>query len=93
MQHVCHAVGCHVPVARSRLMCIEHWFMVPTAMRKRIWVTFVPGQEVSRKPSREYVEAARDAINYVARLEGQRELPTFEDIVIGVENSIKNDKE
>lgn len=74
-QHLCHAVGCNERVLPSRLMCPRHWFMVPETVRRRVWQTYRPGQEVDKKPSGPWLFAAREAINHVAALEGKPGIP------------------
>ena len=58
--HHCHWPGCNRKVPPAAWGCKEHWFKLPKELRDRIWKTFRPGQEESKTPSREYVEAARD---------------------------------
>jgi hypothetical protein len=60
--HTCHATGCRVHVPPAMFMCKRHWFMVPRAMRDAIWDTYVPGQEIRKDPSDEYLKAAQRAI-------------------------------
>ncbi len=67
--HTCHAKGCRTHVRPALLMCRRHWAMVPPALRTAIWATYRPGQERDKQPSREYLAAARDAINAVAERE------------------------
>jgi hypothetical protein len=38
--------------------CRKHWFMLPKAMRDAIWAEYVPGQEVRRDPTPEYLAVA-----------------------------------
>ena len=52
-------------------MCKQHWFMLPKATRDRIWDVYVPGQEVRKDPTREYLAVARDAIEWLAAREAQ----------------------
>lgn len=71
MRHECHVPGCHVAVPRRMLMCRAHWFRVPPALRDRVWATYQSGQELGRvRPSREYLLAARAAIQSVASSQG-----------------------
>lgn len=51
-------------------MCARHWFKLPTAMRKRIWATYRPGQCDDWNITHEYAEAARDAVKFIAEKEG-----------------------
>jgi hypothetical protein len=67
--HTCHARGCSTSVPPRMFMCRRHWFMVPRAMQARIWATYRPGQERTKDPSLEYLDAAMDAVNHVADLE------------------------
>lgn len=41
--------------------CKRHWFKLPKFLRDWIWATYVPGQEITKTPSDEYLEAA-DAV-------------------------------
>jgi hypothetical protein len=67
--HHCHATGCTVPTAREMLMCRRHWFMVPKALRARVWATYRAGQCEDMTPSHDYCEAAKAAVLAVAQLE------------------------
>ncbi len=71
MEHKCHARGCTVEVPSNMLMCKPHWFSVPLQFRKDVWRLYNPGQEIKKKPTKKYVEAARKAIQAVARKEGK----------------------
>jgi hypothetical protein len=67
--HRCHAIGCEIPVEPKLLMCFRHWKMVPKFLQKEIWRWYRPGQEVDKKPSREYMAVQKLAIEAVAFLE------------------------
>ena len=67
--HHCHAKGCTRIVPPSKLMCLRHWRMVPRELQRAVWATYRPGQESDKRPSREYLEAARAAIHAVAAKE------------------------
>jgi NTP pyrophosphatase (non-canonical NTP hydrolase) len=71
MSHHCHATGCTVEVPQMMFMCKRHWYMVPHIMRTRIWNTYRPGQCDDMKISHEYAEAAKEAVIYIARMEGR----------------------
>jgi len=45
--------------------CKPHWFKLPAAIRRRIWDTYVPGQEVRKDPDDPYLDAAREARDWV----------------------------
>jgi hypothetical protein len=49
--------------------CKKHWFMVPKALRDRIWTTYRVGQCDDMNPSRAYLVTAREAVIAVARRE------------------------
>jgi hypothetical protein len=70
--HRCHARKCRTCVPPRMLMCTMHWKMVPYALQQAVWDAYVPGQEVRKDPSPEYLLAARAAINAVAEREGSR---------------------
>jgi len=75
MAHRCHANGCEVEVPPKILMCRRHWFMVPIALREAVWASYRPGQEIDKRPTAEYLDAADAAIAAVAgseRLAGER---------------------
>jgi hypothetical protein len=68
--HTCHAKGCDVRVPRRLFMCRWHWYRLPVTLRDAVWATYVPGQESRMDPSREYLDASRRAIEWLANLEG-----------------------
>lgn len=77
-EHHCHAKGCGSHVPPKLLMCARHWRMVPKPLQALVWATYRPEQEVKKDPSREYLEAARQAIDAVAEKEGRaQEQPSF----------------
>jgi hypothetical protein len=53
-------------------MCGPHWRMVPAVLRARVWAVYVPGQEIRKDPTREYLDVAREAIEAVAAKEASR---------------------
>lgn len=64
--HHCHWPGCTRKVPPALWGCKEHWYALPRELRDRIWRTFKPGQEQSKTPSREYVEAAKAVQAWIA---------------------------
>lgn len=56
--HRCHWPGCEVAVPPAMWGCREHWFRLPRGLRRRIWAAYRPGQEVDKRPSPAYIEAA-----------------------------------
>lgn len=70
-KHECHATGCNAAVPPKMLMCLKHWRMVPRVLQRRIWATYVPGQEIRKNPTAEYMEAQRAAVRAVEEREGR----------------------
>lgn len=58
MSHSCHYPGCKVEVAPKLWGCRPHWFKLPKRLRDAIWQTYVPGQEIRKDPSDEYLAVA-----------------------------------
>lgn len=46
-------------------MCRRHWYMVPTHIRRRVWLHYRAGQCDDKRPSRAWHEAADEAIKAV----------------------------
>jgi hypothetical protein len=69
--HHCHAIDCTAEVPPSLLCCKRHWFMVPVPLRIPVLRTYRRGQCHDKRPSPAYCEAAANAIEHVARLEGK----------------------
>lgn len=67
--HHCHARSCTRRVPPKMLMCAPHWRMVPTGLQRAVWRTYVPGQEITKTPTRTYLAAADAAIRAVAAAE------------------------
>jgi hypothetical protein len=71
VKHLCHAVGCDSVVPPRMLMCRRHWFMVPKKLQDAVWDEYIPGQEVRKDPTNDYLTAAHAAIEAVAKKEGR----------------------
>jgi hypothetical protein len=67
MAHKCHWPNCGRNVPPAMWGCKAHWFMLPKALRDRIWATYRTGQEVTKTPSAEYVQAAKDVQEWIAQ--------------------------
>lgn len=70
MSHNCHATGCKVATPPEMFMCKRHWYMLTKQMRSAIWLHYRPGQCDDWVISHEYAEAARNAIRYIASIDG-----------------------
>lgn len=68
-EHRCHAKGCRERVEPKLLMCPKHWRMVPKKLQAEVWRTYRAGQEIDKRPTREYLDAANAAIKAVAAKE------------------------
>ncbi len=69
MKHLCHAIGCKVSVPPKMLMCLKHWKLVPREAQNDIWKTYVPGQEIRKDPTTEYLKAQQRAMAFVLKAE------------------------
>ncbi len=69
-RHACHALGCLAEIQPNLFMCRAHWFSVPKSLRDQLWATYRPGQEITKDPSSEYLEAAAACIRAAAEREG-----------------------
>ena len=56
MIHTCHHPLCDVKVSPSMLACRKHWYQLPKHLRDDVWRTYVAGQEITKSPSKEYME-------------------------------------
>ncbi len=54
--------------------CVPHWFVLPKALRDELWASYRPGQEVGKRPTPEYMAAAR-AIQDWIRAAGPAAVP------------------
>ena len=65
MTHTCHWTGCTKEVPPKMWGCNNHWFALPKNLRDKIWRTYVPGQEISKTPSRAYIDAANEVQEWI----------------------------
>ena len=64
--HTGHWPGCTKEVKPAYWGCITHWYKLPQTIRRKIWLTYRPGQENTKDPSREYITAAKEAQEWIA---------------------------
>lgn len=69
--HSCHATGCRTAIPPDLFMCKYHWFLLKREMRAAIWRTYRPGQCDDWNISQAYSDAAKQAIIYIAGIEGK----------------------
>ena len=60
MKHLCHWPTCKREVPPKLWGCKKHWMRLPKELRDLVWATYVPGQEIRKDPSWDYIEAARE---------------------------------
>jgi len=65
-KHTCHWPGCGKEVPPAMWGCKPHWFALPKRLRDRIWATYRRGQEITKTPSPEYMEAALEVQEWIA---------------------------
>jgi hypothetical protein len=87
MSHTCHVTGCPTRVPPEMWGCKKHWFMVPKSIRDRIWRSYRVGQCDDMNPSKEYCEAARDAVIAVAKKEAREPDTRLYDLFLRRENA------
>ena len=71
-RHTCHATGCTVAVPPRMFMCKRHWFMLPKSTRDAVWAVYVPGQEIRKDPTDEYLTVTQNAIDWLNAIEHDR---------------------
>ncbi len=65
MTHTCHWPGCGRSVSPAMWGCKLHWFTLPKRLRDRIWATYRPGQEIDKRPSETYLDAAQAVQHWI----------------------------
>ncbi len=72
-EHLCHARGCYKEVPPKLLMCLRHWKLVSRPTQRLIWKHYRTGQEVDKRPTLEYLDVMKTAIEEVWKKERERE--------------------
>ncbi len=67
VHHHCHWPGCTTHVKPALWGCKYHWFLLPEQLRNEIWRTYRPGQEITKRPSAEYIAVARRVQDWIAK--------------------------
>ncbi|MDX3885578.1 MAG: hypothetical protein QHC65_14245 [Sphingomonas sp.] len=70
-RHSCHWPGCDAQVPPAMWGCKRHWYALPQHLRDRIWRAYRPGQEADGRPSRDYLDAARDVQAWISQQQSQ----------------------
>lgn len=63
--HTCHWIGCERQVPPAMWGCRQHWFALPKTIRDAIWRSYRAGQEEDGKVSKEYIDAANAAQDWI----------------------------
>jgi hypothetical protein len=63
--HHCHWPGCEKRVPAAMWGCYHHWMKLPKRLRDKVWAAYRPGQEISKTPSRAYLEVAREVQEWI----------------------------
>ena len=66
VSHHCHWPGCTKEVPPAMWGCKPHWFALPIRLRNMVWAAYEPGQEITKTPSAEYLEVARQVQEWIA---------------------------
>jgi hypothetical protein len=74
-KHTCHWPGCGKEVPPAMWGCKGHWFALPKHLRDKIWATYRRGQEITKSPSPEYMEAALEVQAWITAYLRQRGAP------------------
>lgn len=69
--HRCHWPACRHEVPPAKWGCKAHWMKLPKQLRDRIWASYRPGQEDDHRPSRAYLDAAREVQAWIVEHERQ----------------------
>lgn len=79
-QHHCHAFDCKKQVPPKLLMCLKHWKMVPRQIQAAVWNHYRKGQEIDKRPSKEYALVQRAAVWCVWVSEGRGGWPDIPEV-------------
>jgi hypothetical protein len=69
-KHKCHWPGCEKLVVPAQWGCTQHWYTLPRDIRHKIWHAYRVSQEDDKVASAEYIEAAREAREWIKRAYG-----------------------
>lgn len=64
--HHCHWPDCTAKVPPAMWGCKRHWYALPLTLRRAIWRTYRPGQEIDKRPSAEYLAVAASVQAWIA---------------------------
>lgn len=64
-KHTCHWPGCEKIVPPALWGCREHWYRLPVLLRAKVWRAYRPGQEITKDPSTDYIEVAKEVQKWI----------------------------
>jgi hypothetical protein len=71
--HTCHWPNCGKIVAPKLWGCKTHWYLLPGRLRDKIWKYYVPGQEITKTPSKEYIIVAKEVQEWIKKTYPKKE--------------------
>jgi hypothetical protein len=63
--HHCHWPGCGKAVPPAMWGCKQHWLKLPLHLRNKIWASYRPGQEIEKRISGSYYDAATEVQSWI----------------------------
>jgi len=63
--HYCHWPGCRTPVPPKLWGCKRHWYYLPQELRNKVWDAYVPGQEIRKDPTVEYMNVMAELDKWI----------------------------
>lgn len=60
LKHRCHWPTGTIETPPRMWGCKRHWFRLPKILRDKVWATYRPGQEITKDPSRAYIEVIKE---------------------------------
>lgn len=63
--HTCHWPGCTVEISPELWGCKPHWFALPRGLRNKLNSVYVPGQEITKTPSADYIQVAKEIRSWI----------------------------
>lgn len=70
--NTCHARGCIERISNFKLMCHEHWLLVPGWIKRKMRAFRQDGVIVDLQKRHEYARAVGEAIKWVDKMENKK---------------------
>jgi hypothetical protein len=91
MNRACDAIGCNTPTASGRFMCRNHWRMVPLALQRVINQSYREHKGLALVSDVAYVSACVDAIDGIAKTEGEEGVNPYRRLLVLAQRRASND--